>query len=463
MTPLPEFMELNRNLILFLYGLVFFSLGIILALQSRSYSRLELARSLKWLAAFGIIHGSYEWGSLFIPLQSPNLSAESIRFWTVVQISLLAISYTCLFRFGLSLQKLPRWLQLLPFAILGMWTLIVFGFLRSLLSEQNLWRNTGNALARYMLSFPAGMIAAYSLRRYTLERIAVLNVPHITRILRVAGVSLFLYAIFSGLIVPPVNFFPGNVINNQTFVDLFTLPALVIRSVLGLILAITMIRALEIFDIEYARRIENLEQQQIMASERERIGRELHDGALQTVYTAGLLIESAARIAEPSSQVAERLERAVAALNHAIQDLRHSLTELQTEKPIESVMAALRDMFQEERFETLIQMDLSINLPEDQELSPIRTDHMLSIMREALTNVIRHAQAQSVSIKAILEDHKVSVTITDNGIGFPTNLSPGYGLRNMRDRARLLGGELDIRSETGKGTTVTLKFPLVEY
>jgi hypothetical protein len=187
MTPLPEFMELNRNIILFLYGLVFFSLGIVLLLQSRSHSRLDLARSLKWLAAFGIIHGIYEWGSLFIPLQSPNLSAESIRFWITIQTFILPVSFACLFKFGLSLKITTRWIQYLPLAILSIWTVIVFGVLWFLPIDQNLWRNTGNALARYMLSFPAGLIAAYNLRRYTRERIAVMNAPHIVKYFRIAG------------------------------------------------------------------------------------------------------------------------------------------------------------------------------------------------------------------------------------------------------------------------------------
>ncbi len=462
MTPLPEFMELNRNIILFLYGLVFFSLGIVLALQSRSYSRLDLARSLKWLAAFGIIHGAYEWGSLFIPLQSPNLSEESIRFWTSIQVFSLAVSFACLLKFGVSLLKSPRWIQFIPFAILGLWTLIVFGLLFAVAYEPDLWRNTGNALARYMISFPAGLVAAYGLRRYTLERIALFNAPHITRLLRIAGVSLFLYAFFSGLIVPPVTFFPGNIVNNQTFVNVFTLPALVFRSAIGLVLAITMIRALEIFDIEYARHIEILEQQQILARERERIARELHDGTLQTVYTAGLLVESAAHLAEPGSPISERLERSVMALNHAIQGLRHSLTELHTDKPAESVKTAMMNMLQEEQFDTLIHVDLSIDLPDNQVLSPIQMDHLLSITREALANVVRHAQAQSVEIQAFLADHSISISIADNGIGLPTTLTPGYGLRNMRDRARLMGGDLEISSEAGKGTTVLLKFPLDE-
>jgi two-component system sensor histidine kinase UhpB len=119
-------------------------------------------------------------------------------------------------------------------------------------------------------------------------------------------------------------------------------------------------------------------------------------------------------------------------------------------------------MLKQELLETLIPLDLVVDLPEGVALSSIRLDHMLSITREALSNVIRHAQAQNVQIKASLVDHRISLVVADNGLGLPTNLSPGFGLRNMRDRARLLGGDLNIYSEAGKGTTVTLNFPLQE-
>ena len=69
------------------------------------------------------------------------------------------------------------------------------------------------------------------------------------------------------------------------------------RSLIGLVMAVTIIRALEIFEVETDRRIEALEQRSIINAERERIARELHDGAIQKVYTAGLLVESASKLA----------------------------------------------------------------------------------------------------------------------------------------------------------------------
>src|SRR3990172_5658031 len=90
------FFELNHDIILFAYGLVFFVLGLAIALQSRRYSRLDLARSLSWLAAFGFTHGLQEWGDLFIPSRRAYLSEPAIQILNVVQLVLLAVSFACL-------------------------------------------------------------------------------------------------------------------------------------------------------------------------------------------------------------------------------------------------------------------------------------------------------------------------------------------------------------------------------
>jgi len=70
-----NFFDLNSEVVLFAYGQVFFILGLAVALQSRRHSRLELARSLHWLALFGLTHGFHEWGLLLVPIQAAYLSA----------------------------------------------------------------------------------------------------------------------------------------------------------------------------------------------------------------------------------------------------------------------------------------------------------------------------------------------------------------------------------------------------
>jgi signal transduction histidine kinase len=454
--------ERNREIILFVYGLIFFLLGLMIALQSRRYSRLDLARSLKWLAAFGFAHGLHEWGDLFIPIQATYLSDRAVQFWMIIQLVLLSISFAFLIEFGVTLLR-PlgrlRWLNGVSAVIWITWGvgIALLAWLSTMSPAE--WRNNANALARYFIGFPAGLLAAYGLRQQAFHRIAPLNVPSIVKTLRVAGFVLILYAIFTGLIVPPVGFFPGNILNTVTFEQITGIPVVVIRSLLGLILTITIFRALEIFDVENARTIEYMEQQQILAAERERIGRELHDGAVQTVYTAGLLVESASKLVEPGSNIADRLDRAVVVLNDAIHDLRRNLGELRPNPTDESLICALEELANDPRFRSMVDISLQIELPESARLSPVKTDHVIAIVNEALSNVVRHARARQVLINAQMNNGRIKLTIQDDGVGISPDTERGYGLRNMRDRARILGGNLKFEPVDGEGTKIELDIP----
>ena len=100
MNPWREFFDLNQTIILFVYGQVFFVLGLAITWQSRRHSRLDLARSLGWLGAFGLVHGLHEWGDIFIPIQGEYLSQAWIETLLLLQVCLLAFSFACLFQFG---------------------------------------------------------------------------------------------------------------------------------------------------------------------------------------------------------------------------------------------------------------------------------------------------------------------------------------------------------------------------
>lgn len=454
--------ELNRDLILFAYGLVFFVLGLAIALQSRHSSRLDLARSLSWLAAFGITHGLHEWGDLFIPIQATYLSTPIVELLHVIQLLLLAISFACLFEFGVTLLRplgRMRWLHGISAGLLLVWAFSVFFVFLPLLPDLPTWHHTANALARYSIGFPGGLVAAYGLRQQTFRRIAPLNVPHIVNTLRIAGIALVLYAVFGGLIPPPVSFFPGSLLNSDTFEQAVGVPPLVFRSLIGLTLAIAIIRGLEVFEVETARTIEAMEQQQILAAERDRIARDLHDGLIQKVYTAGLLVESAHKAAPPDSLVAGRLDKAITVLNGVIGELRQTLGELRATPSSLPLPNALQRIAEDPRFRSLVDVSLTVDLPGGETLSPARTEQVLAVVSEALSNVVRHARARQVQINVGLEDGRLRVTIQDDGLGLPRQYEPGHGLRNMRERALLLDGQLDVTGVPGKGTTVTLDIP----
>ncbi len=117
MTTLRNLFDINYELIVFGYGLVFFVLGLAITLQSRRRSRLHLARSLGWLAIFGILHGLHEWGLVFIPIQATYMNHAGVTMLQVFQVILLGLSFGTLFQFGADLvrDKWPqlRWLPLI--------------------------------------------------------------------------------------------------------------------------------------------------------------------------------------------------------------------------------------------------------------------------------------------------------------------------------------------------------------
>lgn len=455
--------DLNHDVIYFAYGLVFFILGLAIALQSRSYSRLDLARSLKWLAAFGFAHGFNEWGDLFIPIQANYLDPKTIEIMHYFHLLLLSSSFAFLFEFGIALLNplgRARWLHALPAGLLAGWIFFVYFPLASMIPDFGTWHNTANALARYFIGLPGALVAAYGLRQHTYRRIVPLNVPHIVRMLRVAGVMLFLYALLGGLLPPAIPFFPGNKVNASILQAVLAAPAPVFRSIVGLGLAIAIIRALEVFDVETGRIIESMEQQQILIAERNRLARELHDGAIQKVYTAGLLVESAQKIASSTDDLlGRRLEKAENVLNDAIRDLRRNLSELRVSSASDPFPLALQKLAQDPRFLSMIDVSLETDLPASLTVTQLQEDHILAIINEALSNVVRHARADKAKITARSIKGRLYLTIKDNGVGMPANVESGYGLRNMRDRARLLGGSLEIDNVNGRGTQVVLDIP----
>jgi signal transduction histidine kinase len=462
------FFQINRDIFFFLYGLVFFIMGIAILLQTRHASRLDLARSLVWLALFGILHGLNEWGDFFIPKQAAYLSVSTINFLYAFQLLILAVSFACLFEFGVTLLNplgLAPWTHGLAAVLFLLWGIVVFLILTPFGFEMTVWRSTSNALARYFICLPAGLIAAYGLRLQTNLRIAPLKVPSIATNLRIAGISIAIYGLLAGAIPPVIPFFPGNLINVHTIGNLVGIPVWVFRSVVALVMTITVIKGLEIFELETQRRIEELEQQQIVTSERERLARDLHDGAIQKVYTAGLLVESASKLAPIESEISIRIQKAVVVLNDAIADLRLNLAELHSSAPtveVQPLGKLLSAVSSDPRYTSMVMVGLEMDIPAEATLAHLRSNHLLAIVNEAFSNVIRHSGARNVMMRVRSVDDKLLITIKDDGKGMPAQQTGGYGLRNMRDRAHLLDGRINFSSQPGKGTTVTLEIPWVD-
>ncbi|MBI1881592.1 MAG: hypothetical protein HYR94_25710 [Chloroflexi bacterium] len=132
---------------------------------------------------------------------------------------------------------------------------------------------------------------------------------------------------------------------------------------------------------------------------------------------------------------------------------------LRTQSSSHSLATGLTELTQAQHLRSLVEIDLTLDLPEGRSLPPTHIGHLLTIANEALSNVARHAQATRVFLTASMVGDQLRLEIKDNGHGLPADYVLGYGLRNMQERARMLGGDMSLDSRPGQGTTVTVEIP----
>src|SRR5688572_468292 len=226
---------------------------------------------------------------------------------------------------------------------------------------------------------------------------------------------------------------------------------------------IQMLAAYAAAAIQNARLHENTHRLAVL-EERERIGMDLHDGIIQSIYGVGLSLESALHSFEEDPQDAKaRVRHSIESLNQAIRDLRAYILDLRPRQMgSEGLISGLNRLINEFRAHTLVNVQLSGSEHELQELAQPRAMALFHICQEALANIAKHARATQVDISLWCTEERVLMEIHDNGKGFEmekVNATIGHGLANMQTRARSIGGDVDISSVIGEGTTVLAWVP----
>jgi signal transduction histidine kinase len=200
--------------------------------------------------------------------------------------------------------------------------------------------------------------------------------------------------------------------------------------------------------------------------ERERIGMDLHDGIIQSIYAIGLTLDyTRLQVIDESPAASERLEVAISGLNEVIRDLRSYILDLQPARiQTDDLEVALARLVREFRANTLIDADLKIEKAAVAYFSDQHATDLFLIAQEALANTAKHARASRVLISVrFASDQSVTLQVIDNGVGFKSESEPellGHGLSNMSERARTFGGQLLIASGPGEGTTITVRIPV---
>ncbi len=261
-------------------------------------------------------------------------------------------------------------------------------------------------------------------------------------------------------IVPPLMLLPIIAHIDQ----LVFIRGLVVQDILILIMY-ALTNLLLLYSIVYFNTQENIQHDEIfrlkdmmkefeLSEERLRLSREIHDGIGATLSAILMQIDFILS-QDDAVSIKKETEELRNMAEEGMEELRRAVTLLRSDFDLKNMLSNMID-----RLRSRNDFDVSSEILLDE--TDLRPDELLAIFRivqEALTNIVRHSRAKNVRVSISIKKGDFDIMIQDDGKGFNLSNLPEnhYGITNMRERARLIGAELYIESEEGKGTKVILK------
>ena len=221
-----------------------------------------------------------------------------------------------------------------------------------------------------------------------------------------------------------------------------------------LVLALAMAAGIA---IENAR-LHGLVRDRALTEDRDRIARDLHDSVIQRLFAIGLSLQGTARLVERPEAVM-RIGEAIDKLDETIRQLRKAIFDIELTINKEGLHPKVLDLVHELRPVLGLLPQVSFSGPVDTVVSDSLAEEVLAVLREALTNVGKHARASQVVITIAAGD-ELRLVVADDGDGIGDAAAAGLGLKNLRQRAERLGGGVELGTSREGGTRLTWHVPL---
>lgn len=483
---MADFFSNNLITVFFFYGLAFYSMGLAVLLEISHSTELDFADALKPLAFFGIIHGSHEWFEMGLIIHT-SLTGKIEADWVYyLRLALLGASFMMLIAFGGRLILGPGQKRLY-YSMLAVVMILWAAGLVLILDTPVPTRSqliSADVYTRYALAIPGAALTAWGL---------VLQGMEFTRSgMKRFGIDLFIaaaaFALYGGigqLFVSPSSIFPSTYLNSEAFLRWLGFPIQGFRALMAIVSAIFITHSLRAFDTENRQRMQQLsdaqiaEQKRVQAMraellhrtvdaqemERQRIARELHDETGQTLTALGLGLSGLAQTIPANPQRAvEQAHQLQKVASDGLTDLQRMVSGLHPPQLDElGLIPALRWYAREiQKFDPL-EIEIT-GVFRDEAVEPETRLAIFRIVQEAITNVLRHAQATQILIQFEESNGSGKIFVKDNGKGFDVDaVLVGYefnclGVLGMIERANLIGGKCQLHSSAGQGTTIEVYF-----
>lgn len=203
-------------------------------------------------------------------------------------------------------------------------------------------------------------------------------------------------------------------------------------------------------------------QEMALVEDRERIARDLHDTVIQRLFATGMSLQGTIRLVERDPHGAvERIEGAVDDLDLTVKHIRTAIFGLESSRMDRtSTRRRILDLVHEAAGPLGFEPRVLIDGPLDLGLDDAVAAELIATLREALSNVARHARARHVDVSVVLDDQALCLQVVDDGVGPPgPDAKRGKGLGNMAKRAARLDGTLELRSNPSGGTELVWRIP----
>lgn len=473
--------------IYFIYGLAFFSMGLLVAIEGERASDVRLRRALPPLAGFGLVHAAHEWIGMYLLLERPLTNTEH-SIILAIQLATLAFSFISLAAFGSFLladsEVTRRLLLLIPIGLQGIWVFGLYTF-RGMYAGEMLW-DVADVWTRYTLAMPSAVLTAIGLiiQQRAFRRSGLIRFGQDAMW---AAITFGWYGLFGQIFSASTPLTLSHYINEAAFQQIFGFPVQLFRAATAVAAAVFVIRFLRAFKVETDRKISELQAAQLEQShqrellraelfrrvvaaqeaERQRIARDLHDETGQSLTAIGMGLRGlAGRISTRNKDALNTLHKLEILTADSLKELQRLMTDLRPSHLDDlGLSAALRWYSTRIQEHSALQIRVDIH-GEECELDDAMKITIFRIIQECLNNIIKHSQATHVNIHLDFEEKGVRISVYDNGIGFDRDAiqqrrtnRPSLGLAGMEERAALLNGTVTVQSRPGFGTEVEAWIP----
>jgi len=479
--------DLATALIFFVYGLAFFSMGFATALEAGRAPHAYFQKALRALAIFGLLHGLHEWVEMFGKLGLVPAEVISPLSFMRLRVALLAVSFLPLPFIGVTIMdsrgRYPRAQFLPPLLLLCSWGIASLA-LAGRYSAEQAWAVAG-MLARYFIAMPSALLAALGFRLQCIK-FKQEGRDYRGKYCTWVAISFAVYGAVGQLFARKTPLPPSTYINEELFQSLTGFPVQLLRALAAGAIAYFILRLLREFEFEMKDEIERLQQERLEAaqrrealrgdlirrivsaqeSERRRIARELHDETGQTLTALGMGLRglSASLRGDPDKE-AEKLRHLEQLVEHSLVEIQRIISDLRPSHLDDLGLPAALRWYLGEISMRAPPLDVEFEVRgQAQEIAHDVSTALFRVAQEALTNVIKHANAQHVWVRLEFDAEEVGLYIRDDGCGFDAQSiqfagRDSLGLIGMQERAILFGGHFKLRSRPGEGTFIEVVVP----